>query len=225
MHRLMMISLITAATVLVSCSGKQTRGPVYYPLTDGSQWVYNEIQVGPDGTTMARHLVVAELKGPTTSSSGREFSESWELTVISNDLPISRQLLVVDGDTVKMLSIHALNSQRHISFDPWFPEWVPLHPEAKPLIHTYATRMMDDNDQPLVKPYITTVEIASAPVDALPVPLSGDRMAVVYNYPATGNRTWYYFAPDSGKVREESPLLDFQAHSFRSSFILEEYIP
>ncbi len=225
MRRQHLVSLIAIMTLLVSCSEKQSRGPVYYPLSDGGKWIYNESQLGPEGTTMARHQVVARLAGPVTSSSGMRFPESWELTVSSNDLPISRQLLVVDEDTVKMLSIHALTSNRHISFDPWFPEWLPLQPGAAPFQHTYTTRMVDDNNQALVSPYITTVEITPATGDSLQGLLTGDRMALVYSYPATGNRTWYYFAPDSGKVREESPLLDFQAHSFQSSFILEEYVP
>ena len=224
MRRQLLISLIVAIALLASCSEKRSQGPLYYPLSDGSQWIYNESQVGPEGTTLAIHKVVARLAGPVTSSSGKHFSESWELTVSSNDLPISRQLIVVDGDTVKMLSIQALTSQRQISFDPWFPEWLPMEAGTAPLEHTYITRMVDEEGQPLVNPYVTTVEIAPASGDSLPVSLTGDRMALVYGYPATGNRTWYYFAPDSGKVREESPLLDLQAHSFRSSFILEEYI-
>ncbi|MBL7033919.1 MAG: hypothetical protein ISR91_07205 [Candidatus Delongbacteria bacterium] len=219
----LLLMAILLTVLLLSCSEQRKEAATWYPLAEGRSWIYNEHQSGPEGSWEAKQSVVARRTGEVTTLFGDSYPESWELTVSSNGFPISRQLMVVDGDTVKMLSIATLHSHRQIHFDPWFPEWVP--PGELPFQHTYTTLVQDSTGQPQGKPFPTTVTIALATGDSLPAPVTGNRMVLLYSYPATRNQTWFYFAADTGKVREESPMLDIQARRFQSSFILDQFIP
>ncbi len=219
------ITLLLGALLLFACGDGGVEGPEFYPLAEGRTWIYLEAQVDDQGEHLAKHQVQAQRAGPTVSLAGESFAHSWELTVSSNDIEVSRQRLTVDGDTVKMLSIRTGNSGRLIHFDPWFPEWLPLDAGASPFRFSYLTSVTDSAGLPMGNPVRIDLEIFRPPSDSLPVTPGAGQQVLEYYYPASGNRTYMYFAPDSGKVREESPWLNLQARSFRSSYQLKQFIP